>query len=190
VTGGSGNDFLTLGALTVGNVGGNLSVATGSGNDGITAEGVNVAHGNLLIDSGDSTTGDTISVGTSAAVTASGDAAIRTGNGPDTVNLAQLSSVNLDVHTNAGADTVNLGTTAAASFTGNVSIDTGSVTTGGDAVHVGAAADAVAITGGLAITTGNGNDTLTLDHLTVGANLTISVGDGTNSIAIGAAAAV
>src|SRR4029078_515705 len=65
VHGGSGNDFLTLDRLTVGNVSGNLNVQTGLGNDQVTVGSngaVSVAHGSLGIDVGDSTTGNVVTI--------------------------------------------------------------------------------------------------------------------------------
>ena len=194
ITTGSGNDSVTLNFLTVGAVKGNLTVSTDLGDDTVklaTTGDVVVPHGSATIDTGDATTIDSVTVGTTHSVTISGDLAIHTGSGDDAVILDSLTVGStfgsLTINTGVGDDTITIAGSANVSVpNGSVFIDTGDGVS--DTVLVGAG-HTVTIAQDLSIHTGDGNDTVTVDQVTT-RNLDIHTNGGSDTVTVAGVNAV
>ncbi len=170
ITGGAvTGDTVLVGANAAVNVTNALTIASGGGVDILHVDPVTA--GTMNIDSGNAGAGnaDAIQLGDLAQVVINGKLSVTTGDGSDAVNLVDVTAGSIAVKAGAGADFVSLETISA----GSASVDTGSAGLGsGETVLVGNATDHVALTAGLAVTTGDGNDgvfinNLTADHINV-----------------------
>ena len=186
---GGGDDAVVLDLLTVGTIAGSLTINTGGGSDTVTVAGnadVNVPTGSVFIDTGDGIN-DAVLIGAGHTVTIAEDLFIHTGTGSDIVSLDALVATDVNVNTGAGSDSINVAQNLGVTIHGDVSLQGGA---GQKTILIGSASGAVAIDGNLNVTTGSGNDSVTVDFLTVGAvkgTLAINTGLGDDTVKLATA---
>jgi hypothetical protein len=152
ITGSTGNDTITVGADT-------QSVAAGDGDDVVVVTNAQLATNNMSIDGGNHTTADTIRISDAASLV---DA--------DFTNVSNVETLQL-AHAGGTAQSVTLDAEAVAAGFNAVNA---SAATGSNAVTVNASA----FGNTLAITTGAGNDVITLGG---GANVVVT-GAGSDTV--------
>jgi len=177
-----GADVVTLGDGLLDISVSSLSINTGAGADSVSIQGLNVTgNANVNINLGANTEADSdlLTVLDSAWA---GNVSVRTGGGSDIVVLGNaLTDVNfrgLSLDTGAEADVV---TATRVNLTG----------TGSSSINLGANAEldadiltltTVDIAGALSIRTGDGDDLVTTDNVTVDRNLSVDLGAGGDTL--------